>query len=220
MSSTSQGLVQIPADGVRLEGDLQVPADAPGVVVFAHGSSSSRQSPHNNIVAETLRERGVGTLLFDLLTDAEDRSRQNRFDIPLLTDRLLAVTEWFRDQEQSATQTLGYFGASTGAAAALRAVARLDDDVDAVVSRGGRVDMADEALPAVSAPTLFVVGGADSEVLRLNRQAADRLTCERDLHVVEDAGHLFEEEHELQAVATAAGDWFEQHLGRVADAES
>jgi len=212
MSSTTEELVKIPADGVTLEGDLQVPADAPGVVVFAHGSGSSRHSPRNNFVAETLRERGVGTLLFDLLTEAEDRSRQNRFDIPLLTDRLLAVTDWLREREQSATHTLGYFGASTGAAAALRAAAQQGDDIDAVVSRGGRVDMAEEALSEVQAPTLFVVGGADSEVLELNRQAYERLNCERTLHIVEDAGHLFEEEHELEEVATVAADWFAEHL--------
>jgi len=213
MSSTTEGLVEIPADGVRLEGDLQIPTDAPGIVVFAHGSGSSRHSPRNNFVAETLRERGVGTLLFDLLTEAEDRSRQNRFDIPLLTDRLLAVTEWLRDQEPSATHTLGYFGASTGAAAALRAATQSGDDVDAVVARGGRVDMAEEALSEVRAPTLFVVGGADNEVLELNRQAYEQLACERGLHVVAGAGHLFEEEHELQEVATVAADWFAEHLG-------
>mgnify|MGYP006285027045 FL=1 len=205
-------LVTIPADGVTLEGNLDVPADAPGVVVFAHGSGSSRKSPRNNFVADVIRDRGVGTLLFDLLTEAEDRNRRNRFDIPRLTDRLLSVTEWVREQPWGSGLAVGYFGSSTGAGAALRAAARRGDDVDAVVSRGGRVDLASEALSAVTAPTLFVVGGSDTQVLRLNRDAYDRLTCERSLHVVEGAGHLFEAEHELREVATAAADWFEQHL--------
>jgi len=212
MAPPSDSTVSIPADGVELDGALSVPADAPGLVVFAHGSGSSRHSPRNNYVAEVIRERGIGTLLFDLLTEAEDRTRENRFDIPLLTERLIAVTEWLWAREATADLRLGYFGASTGAAAAIRAAAHFGDDVDAVVSRGGRVDMATGALTDVRAPTLFVVGGADTEVLELNRQAFEELTCEKDLHVVPGAGHLFEGEGELKAVADRAADWFAETL--------
>lgn len=208
MARTTETLVDIPVDDVELEGMLEVPQRATGLVVFAHGSGSSRKSPRNNFVAEVLRDRGLGTLLFDLLTEQEDRVRENRFDIPLLTDRLVAVTEWVRSRETTRDLDVGYFGSSTGAAAALRAAARLDDDIDAVVSRGGRVDMADEVLGDVRAPTLFVVGGADTDVLELNREAYDRLSCAKDLHVVEGAGHLFEGEGELEEVAHRAADWF------------
>ncbi|MFC6988421.1 dienelactone hydrolase family protein [Haloplanus sp. GCM10025708] len=205
-------LVTIPTDDVELEGELVVPQDAEGLVVFAHGSGSSRKSPRNNYVAETLRERRLGTLLFDLLTEEEDQIRENRFDIPLLTDRLVAATEWVREREDAGDLNLGYFGASTGAAAALRAAARLDGDVDAVVSRGGRVDMASEVLPSVTAPSLFIVGGADTQVLELNREAFAKLQCEKDLSVVEGAGHLFEGPGELEEVAELAAGWFEEHL--------
>lgn len=213
MALPSDSTVSIPADGVELDGALSVPTDASGLVVFAHGSGSSRHSPRNNYVAEVIRERGIGTLLFDLLTEAEDRTRENRFDIPLLTERLIAVTEWLWTREATADLRLGYFGASTGAAAALHAAAHFGDDVDAVVSRGGRVDMASDALADVRAPTLFVVGGADTDVLELNRRAFEELTCEKDLHVVPGAGHLFEGEGELEAVADRAADWFAETLG-------
>jgi alpha-beta hydrolase superfamily lysophospholipase len=209
----SESPVSIPVDGVELAGTLALPAGASGVVVFAHGSGSSRHSPRNEFVAGAIRERGVGTLLFDLLTAAEDRDRDNRFDIPLLTDRLVAVTDWLREREATRDLRVGYFGSSTGAAAALRAAARPGSDIDAVVSRGGRVDMAEEALDEVRAPTLLVVGGADTRVLEWNRAAHDRLDCERDLHVVEGAGHLFEGEGELAEVATVAADWFARTLG-------
>jgi dienelactone hydrolase len=212
MASPAESAVTIPVGGVELDGSLSVPADAPGLVVFAHGSGSSRLSPRNNYVAEVIRDRGLGTLLFDLLTEAEDRSRENRFDIPLLTDRLVAVTEWLWGREPTADRHLGYFGASTGAAAALRAAARFGVDVDAVVSRGGRVDMADDALADVQAPTLFIVGGDDTAVLELNRRAFEDLTCEKDLYVVPGAGHLFEGEGKLEAVADRAADWFAQTL--------
>ncbi|MFD1562637.1 dienelactone hydrolase family protein [Haloarchaeobius amylolyticus] len=212
MAHQSETLVSIPADDVELEGMLEIPADAPGVVVFAHGSGSSRKSPRNNFVADVIRDRGLGTLLFDLLTEAEDQYRENRFDIPLLTDRLVAVTEWLWDREDVPDVNIGYFGSSTGAASALRGVARLQGDVDAVVSRGGRVDMASEVLDEVRAPTLFIVGGNDTQVLDLNREALDHLTCEKDLHVVEGAGHLFEGEGQLEEVADVAADWFAEHL--------
>jgi dienelactone hydrolase len=212
MANTNGPLVSIPADGVELEGELVVPEGAEGLVVFAHGSGSSRKSPRNNYVAETLRERRLGTLLFDLLTEQEDQVRENRFDVPLLTDRLVAATGWVRERDDVGDLHVGYFGASTGAAAALRAAARLDGDVDAVVSRGGRVDMAAGALPDVTAPSLFVVGGADTQVLELNREALAALTCEKDLAVVEGAGHLFEGPGELEEVADLAADWFVDHL--------
>jgi len=194
MLQHSEEAVRIPVDGVELEGTFDLPQDAPGVVVFAHGSGSSRKSPRNNYVAEVIRERGLGTLLFDLLTEAEDQNRQNRFDISLLTDRLVSVTQWVWAQDPELA--VGYFGSSTGAGAALRAAARYDD-VGAVVSRGGRVDMAVDSLGDVEASTLFIVGGADTEVLQRNRQAYERLDCERALHVVAGAGHLFEEADEL-----------------------
>lgn len=208
MAQPTETLVDIPVEDVELEGMLEVPQGATGLVVFAHGSGSSRKSPRNNFVAEVLRNRGPGTLLFDLLTEQEDRVRENRFDIPLLTDRLVAVTDWVWSRESTRDLDVGYFGSSTGAAAALRAAARLDDDIDAVVSRGGRVDMAAEVLDDVRAPTLFVVGGADTDVLELNREAYDRLSCTKDLHVVDGAGHLFEGEGELEEVAHRAADWF------------
>ena len=213
MTQPSGTEVQIPVGDVALPGLLAIPAAARGVVVFAHGSGSSRLSPRNNYVAEVIRDRGLGTLLFDLLTEEEDRVRENRFDVPLLTDRLVAATQWLTDHEQARGLNVGYFGSSTGAASALRAAVRPETDVRAVVSRGGRVDMASEVLDEVTVPTLFVVGGADTQVLELNREAADQLTGEKELHVVEGAGHLFEAEEELEEVATVAADWFERTLG-------
>lgn len=201
--------VEIPVDSVSLPGKLMVPESSPGLVVFAHGSGSSRFSPRNNFVAEYLNDRGLGTLLFDLLTGEEDRVRENRFDIDLLTDRLSKAARWARDE---AGLPLGLFGSSTGAAAALRAAAELRDGVDAVVSRGGRMDLAGEALPEVEAPTLMVVGGQDRQVLELNRDAADRMRCESEVAVVEGAGHLFEGPGQLEEVAELAADWFVRHL--------
>ncbi|MFC4548863.1 MULTISPECIES: dienelactone hydrolase family protein [Halorussus] len=220
---------EIPTDGERLPGELVVPEGASGLVAFAHGSGSSRLSPRNNFVAERIRARGVGTLLFDLLTEAEDRDYETRFDVDLLVERLLAATEWLREQEATADLRLGYFGSSTGAAAALRAAAvrgggdspgdaaeragaSAPDDVHAVVSRGGRVDLAHDAIPAVTAPTLFLVGSKDEAVLALNRREYDRLTCEKELQVVEGASHLFEEPGKLEIVADAAAEWFAEHL--------
>lgn len=211
MSTDSEQVVHVPADGVSLEGALAVPDGASGVVLFAHGSGSSRHSPRNNYVAEVLRGRGLGTLLFDLLTEEEDADRATRFDIDLLTGRLLAATAWLRGREDAADRRLGYFGSSTGAAAALRAAAG-EPDVAAVVSRGGRVDLAADALGDVYAPTLFVVGGADEQVLTVNREAADALAGERELHVVPGAGHLFEGPGELEEVADVAAEWFAEHL--------
>lgn len=206
-------IVEIPANGVSLEGALRLPEDAPGFVLFAHGSGSSRHSPRNNFVADRLRERGVGTLLFDLLTEAEDEAYETRFDISLLTDRLLDATRWIRQRDDLEGLSIGYFGSSTGSAAALRA-ASMRNDVDAVVSRGGRVDLASDVLEDVTAPTLFVVGGEDRQVLELNREAYDRLPGEKRLEVIEGAGHLFEEPGALEGVADHAGEWFATHLGR------
>lgn len=212
MSSESQNLVNIPVDDVELEGELLVPDEATGLVVFAHGSGSSRHSPRNNYVAEVLREHGLGTLLFDLLTEEEDRSRETRFDISLLTDRLVAVTDWLETRDETIDFEKGYFGSSTGAAAALRAAAQRGLDIGAVVSRGGRVDMAAEMLDEVRAATLFIVGGADTQVLQLNREAFEQLTCKKELEVIEGAGHLFEGPGELEEVAEVAANWFATHL--------
>lgn len=212
MATQEENIVHVPADGVELEGDLRVPADASGLVVFAHGSGSSRHSSRNSYVAEVLRSRGLGTFLFDLLTEEEDQRRENRFDIPLLTDRLIAVTDWLEAHDTTSDLALGYFGSSTGAAAALRAAARRGPDIAAVVSRGGRVDLASEHLGEVRAATLFVVGGTDTDVLELNREAFEALTCEKELAVVEGAGHLFEGPGELEEVADLAADWFADRL--------
>ena len=212
MAQLSETLVSIPMEDVVLEGSLHVPVGATGLVMFAHGSGSSRKSPRNNYVANVLRDRRLGTLLFDLLTEAEDQSRKTRFDISLLTDRLVAATEWVREREETKGLRTGYFGSSTGAAAALRAAAHLNEGIDAVVSRGGRVDLAAQVLPALQAPCLFIVGGADAQVLRLNREAYAQLSGEKALHVVEGAGHLFEGEGQLEEVARVAADWFEDRL--------
>lgn len=218
--------VWITIDGVRLAGDLTVPANAPGIVLFAHGSGSSRLSPRNRFVAQALREACLATLLFDLLTvreEEEDEVDANlRFDIGLLTRRLTAVTDWVRRQDILKSLKLGYFGASTGAAAALSAAAQRPDDIDAIVSRGGRPDLAGAALEQVLAPTLLIVGGRDEVVLDLNRRAYERLHVEKKLAVVPGATHLFEEPGALEAVGQLAADWFRTYLGqeKTAKAES
>jgi predicted phosphoribosyltransferase/dienelactone hydrolase len=202
--------VELAVDGVTLRGHLTVPAGARGVVVFAHGSGSSAQSPRNRQVAEHLHRERVGTLLFDLLTPAEAEHRPNVFDIELLTRRLVAATHWL--EAEIGPHAVGFFGASTGAAAALRAAADPGITAHAVVSRGGRVDLAGDRLAAVTAPTLLIVGGADPEVLALNRQATRLLRCRHHVMVVPGAGHLFEGPGELDAVAHAAATWFAWHL--------
>jgi dienelactone hydrolase len=200
--------VHIPDGPARLEGVLAVPPGASRVVLFAHGSGSSRHSPRNNYVARMLREAGLGTLLIDLLTPEEDSSYQTRFDIPLLTRRLAAATRWLQT-EGAPGFAVGYFGASTGAAAALQAAAHPEGKVFAVVSRGGRPDLAGEAyLRQVRAPTLLIVGGYDHEVAILNRQAFDLLQCEKELTIVPGATHLFEEPGTLEEVAHLAARWF------------
>jgi dienelactone hydrolase len=199
---------------------LGVPPDARGLVIFAHGSGSSRFSRRNNYVAEVLRERGIGTLLFDLLTEAEDRTYENRFDIPLLTRRLVAATRWVRQQAELKDLAIGYFGASTGAAAALQAAAESTIDIAAVVSRGGRPDLAGEALRAVRAPVLLIVGSHDDVVIDLNRQAAAQMQCEWSLEIVPGATHLFEEPGTLEQAASLAADWFVRHLSGAAPKKS
>ena len=208
--------VSIPVGRVHLPGHLSVPTAAAGVVVFVHGSGSSRLSPRNVAVARDLQRRGLGTLLFDLLTEAEADDRSNVFDIDLLADRLLGVTDWLRDEagvgrpRTTPTHTLpiGYFGASTGGGAALVAAARSARPIAAVDSRGGRPDLADTYLPRVTAPTLLIVGGRDPQVLDLNRRAQARLTCPNELVVVPGATHLFAEPGTLEQVSRLAADWF------------
>lgn len=211
---TREQLVTIPAGDVSIQGAFEAPAGAPGVVVFAHGSGSGRLSPRNQYVARMLRDAGLGTLLIDLLTeeeeDAERYTAHLRFDIDLLAGRLVAATDWLRGR--AAAATVGYFGASTGAAAALVAAA-VDPRIGAVVSRGGRPDLADTALERVHAPTLLIVGGNDPVVLDLNRDALQRLAApEKRLVVVPGATHLFEEPGTLERVAELAADWFTAHL--------
>lgn len=208
-------LVHIPVDGVTLEGALVVPANATGLVLFVHGSGSSRFSPRNNFVARELRNAGLGTLLIDLLTRTEDQDYEKRFDIPLLTQRVLRVTQWLQAQPQTKTLSLGYFGASTGAAAALQAAAEPGNKAYAVVSRGGRPDLAGApALGLVRCPVLLIVGGNDDVVIELNQQADALLSCPNDLVIVPGATHLFEEPGTLEQVAALASAWFVRHLDK------
>ncbi len=203
--------VLITSDSVRLEGELTIPKDATGIVLFAHGSGSSRLSPRNQFVAGTLQKIGVGTLLFDLLTEQEARDRENVFDIDFLAHRLSSATDWLRQREGTSAYPLGYFGASTGAAAALVAAAQ-DKAIAAVVSRGGRPDLAIRHLAGVRAPTLLIVGGDDFGVIELNEKAYRVLRCEKSLKIVPGATHLFEEPGALEQAADLAGDWFSRHL--------
>jgi putative phosphoribosyl transferase len=204
--------IQTP-DGVAVEGMLELPSSLHGIVLFAHGSGSSRLSPRNNFVAGQLRKAQLGTLLMDLLTPHEDRDVRLRFDIPLLTRRLESAVHWLRQNEETASFPIGLFGASTGAAAALQVAAARDADIDAVVSRGGRPDLAgQDALSKVRVPTLLIVGGFDTEVIELNRQAYALLNCEKRLDIVPGATHLFEEPGTLEAVAHLSAKWFAQHL--------
>lgn len=204
--------VTVESDGVALPGDLTIPGQAIAVVVFAHGSGSSRRSPRNVRVADRLHREGLGTLLFDLLTDAEAEERRKAFDIELLARRLGAAVEWVRGRSELDGLPVDLFGASTGAAAAL-VVAAATRDITAIVSRGGRPDLAGEALERVTAPTLLVVGGLDRQVLGLNRAAQARMRCETRLEVVPGATHLFEEPGGLDRVAELAAAWFTDHVG-------
>jgi putative phosphoribosyl transferase len=208
-----QDLVRISAGTAQMEGMLELPPHPIGVVLFAHGSGSSRLSPRNNYVAGVLRDARIGTVLLDLLTPAEDRIYENRFNIALLTERLGVAAAWLRQYPVTANRKLGLFGASTGAAAALQLAARPTADIAAVVSRGGRPDLAGPAaLQAVRAPTLLIVGGEDDVVIELNRQALAELRCEKQLVIVPGATHLFEETGTLEQVAGLATDWFASHF--------
>lgn len=203
----------------RLSGDLSLPENAPGLVLFAHGSGSSRRSPRNQYVARVLRDAGIATLLFDLLTPEEEQeeyfTRHLRFDVAMLGERLVSAARWTHDHPAAGQLELGFFGASTGAAAALIAAAELSDAVRSVVSRGGRPDLAGAALPSVRAATLFIVGSEDHQVLELNRQAFARLAAEKELHIVPGATHLFEEPGTLEQVANLAARWFQRHFQSV-----
>jgi putative phosphoribosyl transferase len=210
--------VQIHAGRAVLPGNLNIPENANALVLFAHGSGSSRHSPRNQFVARTLNDVGLATLLFDLLTQEEEaidmQTRELRFNIHLLAERLVHATKWAKQQEETRDLRIGYFGSSTGGAAALVAAVDLPQDIDAVVSRGGRPDLAGEALPKVKASTLLIVGGNDDIVIELNEQARDKIRCEVKLEIIPGATHLFEEPGALEKVAQLASQWFSRHLTR------
>ncbi|HEV8130524.1 MAG TPA: dienelactone hydrolase family protein [Acidobacteriota bacterium] len=208
--------VTVTSGEVHLEGEMNLPAGASGIVLFAHGSGSSRHSPRNKYVAQIIQQAGLGTLLFDLLTRQEEaidlRTAHLRFNIDLLANRLVDATRWFRANEEIGHLNVGYFGSSTGGGAALVAAAALQNEIRAVVSRGGRPDLAGQALPQVKCPTLLIVGGHDEPVIRLNREAYARLECKKELKIVPGATHLFEEPGKLQQVAELAAGWFKKYL--------
>jgi len=205
-------LTQIPINSLKLEGILSLPDSAKGLVLFAHGAGSSRFSSRNTFVAKELQKVGLGTLLFDLLSEQEDQTYENRFDIPLLAERLEIVTDWIKKQDISKNLNLGYFGASTGSAAAIIAAADIGKSIKAVVSRGGRPDLADTYLPKLNSPTLLIVGGNDFGVIDLNQGAFDRMKCEKEMKIVPRATHLFEESGTLEEVARLASEWFVKYL--------
>lgn len=209
-------LVHISTDSATVEANLSIPDGAEGIVLFAHGTGSSRHSPRNNFVADELRDGGLATLLIDLMTpeekDVDRRTRQVRFDIDRLARRVVGAADWLLEQPETQDLNLGCFGSSTGAAGALIGAAERPEVVKAIVSRGGRVDLAEDVLYQVHAPTLFIVGGNDYRVLELNRQALQKLTSEKSLEVVAGAGHLFEKPGALEEVARLAREWFQEHL--------
>ena len=205
-------LVTIPDGKVRLPGSLEIPEGATGVVLFAHGSGSSRLSPRNNYVAEVLRQHGLGTLLMDLMTPEEDLVYERRFDIDLLTRRLIAATKWLQERDETRQLAIGYFGASTGAAAAIQAAAAQNKLIRAIVSRGGRPDLASPYLDKVNSPTLLIVGGHDDIVIELNQQAYEKITAVKELEIIPGATHLFEEPGALENVAKLAAGWFGKYL--------
>jgi putative phosphoribosyl transferase len=204
--------ITIPAGGVSLEGELIIPEGAQGIVIFSHGSGSSRHSPRNRFVAGRLHQKKVATLLFDLLTEEEDEFKQNRFDIELLTKRLEKATHWVSQQNETHRLPIGYFGASTGAASALKAAARRGDKIKAVVARGGRPDLAVDEIAAVTAATLFIVGGEDYYVIQQNEQAYAQLQVAKSLEIISGASHLFEESGTLEQAADFAASWYTKHL--------
>jgi len=204
--------IYIPDGKATIAGSLVIPEGATGVVLFAHGSGSSRYSPRNNYVASVIRKNGLATLLMDLLTPEEDLSYEKRFDISLLSRRLSAATKWLKEQPEASEFRIGYFGASTGAAAAIQSAAMPASKIDAIVSRGGRPDLAMSYLGKIQVPTLFIVGGLDDVVLELNKEAFDKLACNKKIEIVEGATHLFEEEGTLEKVAELAAGWFKKYL--------
>jgi putative phosphoribosyl transferase len=209
--------VHIAAGRATLDGNLMIADGATAIVLFVHGSGSSRHSPRNQFVARTLNDAGLATLLFDLLTPEEEAvdvyTREHRFNIGLLAERLIYATQWAKQQRETGDLRIGYFGSSTGGGAALVAAAEIPQDVGAVVSRGGRPDLAGDALPKVQAPTLLIVGGNDDIVIELNEQARDQMRCEVKLEIVPGAAHLFEEPGALEQVARLASDWFVNYIG-------
>lgn len=212
MASGIEKKVFINIDSLELEGLLAIPKNPLGLVIFAHGSGSSRLSPRNQFVAQILQQAGLATLLFDLLTENEDKKYDNRFDIPLLANRLTSATKWVKKQPGLENSKIGYFGASTGAAAALIAAANSPNDISAVVSRGGRPDLADNSLPQVQAPTLLIIGSLDHDVIKLNQEAADQMTIKPKIEIIPGATHLFEEPETLEQAAELALDWLQRHL--------
>ena len=213
MKSPYKSSLTIPAGNVSLEGELVIPFEAKGLIVFAHGSGSGRFSARNNMVASKLRQHLFGTLLFDLLTEREDTQYENRFDIGLLTNRLVQVTHWLKQHEITKSLPVAYFGASTGAASALRAAAELKDHVKAVVSRGGRPDLAMDRLASVNCPVLLIVGSLDTDVITLNQLALRKIgSDDKELEIVPGASHLFEEPGKLEKVADLAIGWYEQFV--------
>lgn len=219
MAGVSEQLLRLTVPSATLEGALQIPEGATGIVLFAHGSGSSRHSPRNRYVAQALREGGLATLLIDLLTAAEeredDRTARLRFNIHLLAHRVIGASDWLLENAATKHLRIGYFGASTGAAAALEAAAEQPDEVGAVVSRGGRPDLVLPVLERVKAPTLLIVGGRDAAVVEMNREAFEHLPAEKRLDIVPGATHLFEEPGALEHVARLARDWFLEHLGKL-----
>jgi putative phosphoribosyl transferase len=210
--------VSIPLGKLTLKGDLLIPAEANSIIIFSHGSGSSRFSKRNQAVATYLHEQNFGTLLFDLLTEEEDKNYYNRFDIELLTKRLVGATGWLKELPVGRECRIGYFGASTGAASALKAAAMLPQ-IHAVVSRGGRPDLAMAELHRINAPTLLIVGSLDHDVLQLNKEAFMQLKCKKKLEIVEGATHLFEEPGKMEIVSKLAGNWFEKYLTPVSTIE-
>lgn len=212
LTKENKKTVDIQLEDVVLQGNLAIPENATGIVIFSHGSGSSRLSPRNNYVAEVLQKKGLATLLSDLLTEREDRIYENRFDIDLLTQRLIAITKWVKENPETKGLNLGYFGASTGAASAIVAAAYFGDEIKAVVSRGGRPDLGMQDIHKVKASTLLIVGGYDDLVIQLNQKAYEKLQCERKLEIVPEASHLFEEPGKLDEVARLSADWFARWL--------
>lgn len=214
MDTKEDTLLSIPLRGIVLKGSLTIPADPEGLIIFSHGSGSSRLSPRNTYVSDILQQRGMATLLFDLLTEKEDQIYQNRFDIDKLTERLIETTQWIQQYVKTKDLPLGYFGASTGAASALRAAALYGRDIKAVVCKGGRPDLVLNELPKVIAPTLLIVGSWDSVVIDLNQKAYAMLNCTKKLKIITEAGHLFEEPGKLKEVAEVSATWFHRWLAK------